>query len=64
MRGLADAAHEIDHAGERGAGFEGALGRALDSGPVGQRIAERNTEFDNIGAGFGEGEDKFKRGVE
>ena len=61
---FADFANEIDHLGEGRVRFEGALGGALDCGAVGERIAERDAEFDDIGAGFGEGEDKFVRGVQ
>src|SRR6266436_2906049 len=59
LRGLTDAADEFDYTGERGAGFKGALGGALNGGAVGERIAEGNAEFDDVGAGLGEREDKF-----
>src|SRR5260370_20822504 len=59
LRGLTDAADEFDYTGERGAGFEGAFGGALDGRAVGERIAEGDAEFDDVGAGFGEREDKF-----
>src|ERR1700730_13573965 len=64
LGGCADATNEIDYAGERGAGFEGALGGALNGGAVGERIAEGDAEFDDVGAGFGKCEDELQRGVE
>src|SRR5260370_25710911 len=59
LRGLTDAANEIDYTGERGAGFEGAFGGALDGRAVGERIAEGNAELDDVGTRIGEREDKF-----
>src|SRR6266446_7499702 len=59
LRGLTDASDEFDYTGERGAGFKGALGGALDCGAVGERIAEGNAELDDVGACLGEREDKF-----
>ena len=59
MRGFANAADEVDYAGERRSGFQGAFGGALDGRAVGEGIAEGNAELDDVGAGFGEGEDKF-----
>ena len=44
--------------------LECAFGSALNRGAVGERIAEGNAKFDDVGAGFGEGENKFVRGVE
>ncbi len=35
--------------------FERAFGSALNRGAIGERIAEGNAEFDDVGAGFGEG---------
>src|SRR5260370_39516911 len=44
LRGLTDAANEIDYTGERGAGFESAFGCALDGGAVGGRSADGTAE--------------------
>src|SRR5216683_4016455 len=59
LRGLANAADEIDDTGERGAGFKGALGGTLDGGAVGERIAEGDTELDDVGGSVSKREDKF-----
>ena len=64
LRGFANAAHQIEDAGQRGAGFQRAFGGALNGGAVGERIAERNAQLDDIGAGFGQGENELQRGVE
>ena len=49
---------------KRCAGFECAFGGALDRGPVGNRIAERDAELDDVGARFGERDDKFQSRIE
>src|SRR5258705_12616802 len=61
LRCLADVADEIDDAGERGAGLEGALRRALDGGPIGERTSEGEAKLDNVGTGLARGERKFER---
>ncbi len=63
MARLADAANEFKHAGERSARLKSAFRGALDGGAVGERVAEGNAEFDDVGAGFGEGEDEREGGV-
>src|SRR6266568_3944285 len=61
---LADAADEIEDAGKRGARFQGTFGGALDGGAVGERIAERDTEFDDVGASFRKFQDKLLCGIQ
>ena len=61
---LADATDKIKNTGESCAGFEGPLGSPLNRRTVGKGIAERNAEFDYVGAGFGHRKDEFERGVE
>ena len=46
------------------AGFESALGSALNRRPIGQRIAERHAEFDDISARFRKRDNKFECGIE
>jgi len=62
--GLADLADKVDDLGKRGMRFQGALGGALDGGAVGERIAEGDAEFDDVGASFRESADKFVHGFE
>ena len=57
--GFADFTDEIEDFGEGGTGFKGAFGGALDGGAIGEGVAERDAEFDDVGASFGEGEDEF-----
>jgi len=45
-------------------GFQSAFGSALDGGAVGEGVAERYAELDDVGTGFGEREDEFQRGIE
>ena len=45
------AGHQIEHAGERGAGGQCALRRALDDGTVGERIGERHADLEHVCAG-------------
>jgi hypothetical protein len=59
LRGFADATNEIDYTSERSARFQGAFGGALNGGAIGERIAEGDAELDDVGAGFGECEDKL-----
>src|SRR6266568_8267559 len=61
---LADAADEIEDAGKRGARFQGAFGSALDGRAVGERIAERDAEFDDVGASFRKFQDKLLCGIQ
>src|SRR6202008_4611085 len=58
--GVADLADELEHAVQRGARFEGAFGGALDGWAVGERIAERNAEVDDIGTAFRESLDELE----
>src|SRR5262245_15939568 len=58
LRRFANVADEIENAVKRGAGLERAFGSALDSGAIGERIAEGHAKFDYVGASFGEGEDE------
>lgn len=64
LAGLANLADEVDDLTKSGAGFESAFRGALDGGAVGERIAEGNAKFDDIGARIRESENKFVRGGE
>src|SRR6266478_661746 len=61
---LANAANEIEDAGQRGTGFQSALRGTLNGGAVGEGIAEGHAKLDDVGAGFGKREDKLQRGIE
>src|ERR1700720_3118696 len=53
LRGLTNAVDDVDYSGKRGAGLEGAFGGALDSGAIGEGVAEGDAELDYVGAGIG-----------
>ncbi len=55
---------ERENIGERGAIGDGAMAGALDDGAIGERIAEGNTEFEDVGAGIDGGERDGARGGE
>ena len=63
----ANAAGDLEHGREGGAGLEGALAAALDDGSIGDGVAERDAEFDEVGAaadhGGDEGGGAERRGV-
>jgi len=61
--GFADFADQMDDLGERCAGFQSPLGGALNRGAVSEGIAEGNAKFYDIGAGIGEGQNEFMRGI-
>ncbi len=64
LRRLPNAAHQIEDSRQRRAGFQRAFGSALNSRPIGQRIAERNAQFDDVRAGFCKRQNKFQRGIQ
>ena len=47
-----DLADTIEHAGDSGARFQGALRSQLIDEAVGERIGKRDAELENVGAGF------------
>src|SRR5260370_3342865 len=49
---------------ESGPSLQRALGSPLNRRAVGQRVAERHAELDDIGALFGKSKDIFQRGIE
>src|SRR6267378_5653812 len=63
LRRLANAANEIEDAGQCGAGFQSAFGSPLNCWAVSEGIAKGHAELDDVGAGFGKREDEFQRGV-
>ena len=64
LAGFADAANQIENAASVAPALQGAFGGTLNRGAIGERIAEGHAKFDDVGAGFGERQDKFERGIE
>src|SRR6267142_1228149 len=64
VTGLSDLADEIENTRKRGPEFQGAFGGALNGRAVGERIAKRDTEFDNVSACLGERQNKLERSAE
>jgi hypothetical protein len=64
LRMHANLRRQLQDPGERGTVFEGSLDGALDHGAVGDRFAEGNAKFDDIGSGGDGGKDDFARGCE
>ena len=61
---LTDFSGEFKNMLKRSSVLEGALAGALDDRPIGERIAERDSEFDDARSGFDGGENDFARGGE
>ena len=59
---LADGGDGVQNLRRRGAGFQAALRGKLVHQAVGQRIAERHAQFQNVHARLVEGEGQFARG--